>query len=156
MNGEIKPNMLKPRWSKVFSDLWDDKTRTGLVVASIAVGVFAIGMILSSYVILREDINLSYVAVNAPNIEVRTDPFDKALVRAIERIPGVDEVEGRRILEVKAKRGDENWQNLRLVVLTDFAGNINLLSPIEGTQFASEDEVILSQDSRHQTGYYPG
>ena len=156
MNGEIKPNVLKPRWSKVFSDLWDDKTRTGLVVASIAVGVFALGMIISSYVILREDINHSYIAVNAPNIEVRTDPFDKDLVRVIEKIPGVDEVEGRRILEVKAKRGDENWQNLKLVVLTDFSGNINLLSPIEGTQFAGEDEVILSQDSRFQTGYHPG
>ena len=54
MNTDVKPNLLKPRWSKVFSDLWDDKTRTGLVVASIAVGVFAIGMIISAYVILGD------------------------------------------------------------------------------------------------------
>ncbi len=52
MNNEVKPNFLKPRWSKVFTDLWEDKTRTGLVVASIAVGVFAIGMIINAYVIL--------------------------------------------------------------------------------------------------------
>ena len=50
MNAEVKPNVLKPRWSKVFTDLWEDKTRTGLVVASIAVGVFAIGMIINAYV----------------------------------------------------------------------------------------------------------
>ena len=37
--------MIRPRWRKVFSDLWDNKARTLLVVASISVGVFALGMI---------------------------------------------------------------------------------------------------------------
>ena len=104
MNTEIKPNLLKPRWSKVFTDLWDDKTRTGLVVASIAVGVFAIGMIITAYVILGEDINRSYAAVNPPNIEVSTDPFDKDFVHVIEKIPGVEEAEGRRIMQVRARK----------------------------------------------------
>ena len=105
MNTDVKPNLLKPRWSKVFSDLWDDKTRTGLVVASIAVGVFAIGMIISAFVILSEDINRSYAAVNPPNIEVWTDPFDEDLVRVIEKVPGVEDVEGRRIIDIRARRG---------------------------------------------------
>lgn len=52
MNGEVKANFLKPRWSKVFSDVWGDKTRTALVVTSIAAGVFVIGMLISAYVIL--------------------------------------------------------------------------------------------------------
>ena len=64
MNGEIKPNLLKPRWIKVFSDLWVDKNRTGLVVASIAVGVFAIGMIVTAYMILKDDINISFASTN--------------------------------------------------------------------------------------------
>ena len=59
MNRDVRPNVLRPRWSKVFSDLWENKTRTALVVASIAVGVFAIGTIISAYVILGQDINRS-------------------------------------------------------------------------------------------------
>ena len=39
--------MLNPRWRKVLRDLWGNKTRTALVVLSIAVGVFAVGMIAS-------------------------------------------------------------------------------------------------------------
>jgi putative ABC transport system permease protein len=31
--------MLRPRWRKVLRDLWSNKTRTLLVVLSIAVGV---------------------------------------------------------------------------------------------------------------------
>jgi putative ABC transport system permease protein len=89
MTPDVEPNFLKPRWRKVFSDLWDDKSRTGLVVASIAVGVFAIGMIITAFVILGQDINQSYASVNPPNIVISTDPFDQSLVPVIENVPGV-------------------------------------------------------------------
>ena len=36
-----KSQFMRPRWKKVFSDLWGDKTRTLLVVSSVGVGVFA-------------------------------------------------------------------------------------------------------------------
>ena len=35
--------MFSPRWRKVMRDLWLNKTRTALVVFSIAVGAFAVG-----------------------------------------------------------------------------------------------------------------
>ena len=47
---------MRPRWRKVLSDLIDNKARTLLVVLSIAVGVFAIGVIAGAYVIISEDI----------------------------------------------------------------------------------------------------
>jgi len=53
MNSETKPNFLRPRWRKVLADLWDSKMRTFLVVSSIAVGVFSIGMIISAYIIVK-------------------------------------------------------------------------------------------------------
>ncbi len=156
MNSDVKPNLLKPRWSKVFSDLWDDRTRTGLVVASIAVGVFAIGMIISAYVILGSDINRSYAALNPPNIIIWTDPFDNDLIRAVEKMPGVKEVVGRRILDIRARRGDENWKNLPLIGLADFTNDINHLVPIEGTQYPGDNEIIVSQNFLSSTGFHAG
>jgi len=156
MNAEVKPNVLKPRWSKVFTDLWEDKTRTGLVVASIAVGVFAIGMIINAYVILKEDINHAYEAVNPPNVEVRTDLFDKDLVRVVEKIPGVKEAEGRRVIEIRARKGAESWQNLKLIGVTDFTSGINLLDPIEGAQFPGENEALISESMMQITGFQMG
>ena len=87
MKAEARSNFLKPRWSKVFSDLWDNKMRTFLVVASIAVGVFSVGMIISAYVILSEEIDLNYESVSPVNIEIWTDPFSEDFVRSvIERV----------------------------------------------------------------------
>ncbi len=156
MSAEIKLNLLKPRWRKVFTDLWNDKTRTGLVVASIAAGVFAIGMIISAYVIMREDINRSYAAVDPPNIEVRTDPFDQDLVKFIEKVPGVEAVEGRRILAVRARRGAENWMDLTLVGMDNFESNINRRTPVEGVGVAGKDETVISQDVMHVSGLHAG
>jgi len=156
MNSDIKPNLLKPRWRKVFSDLWEDRTRTGLVVASIAVGVFAIGMIISAYLILREDIDRSYAAIDPPNIKIATDPFDKDLVQLIGKLPAVKDAEGRYIIQIRARRGTESWQNLKLVGIPDSPATINLLDPIEGTQFPPKNEVLVSQWVMHITGYKIG
>jgi putative ABC transport system permease protein len=157
VNSEIKPNLLKPRWSKVFSDLWGDKTRSALVVASIAVGVFAVGMIITAFVILSEDINTSYAAANPVNIEIWTEPFHEDLVRVIEKVPGVEDIEGRHMVPIRARRGAEIWQGLTLVGINEFEKlSINQLSTIEGTQLPGRNELIVSQDIMNETGFHVG
>ncbi|MES0360727.1 MAG: FtsX-like permease family protein [Anaerolineales bacterium] len=157
MSGDVKPNLLKPRWSKVFSDLWDDKTRTALVVASIAVGVFAVGMIITAYAILSKDINSSYAAAIPANIEIWTDPFYEDFIRVIEKVPGVDDVEGRHVASIRARRGDENWQGLKLIGVADIDNmSINQLGTWEGSQSPKKAEVILSQDLMNSTGFQVG
>jgi putative ABC transport system permease protein len=157
MSGDIKPNALKPRWSKVFSDLWDDKTRTALVVASIAVGVFAVGMIMTAFVVLSEDINTSYAAANPVNIEIMTGPFYEDLVRVIEKVPGVDDIEGRQMVPIRARKGNEIWQGLMLVGIKDFDRLvINQLGTIEGTKIPGRNEILVSQDIMNDTGFQVG
>jgi putative ABC transport system permease protein len=154
---KVKPNFLRPRLRKLFSDLWGDKTRTGLVVASIAVGVFAIGMILTAYSILGTDINLSYASVNPANIEVWTAPFQDNLLRVIEEVPGVKNVEGRPIIGVRARKAAAAWKNLALIGIADFNKiTINKLALRDGTQYPGKDEVIVSQDMLNNTGFQVG
>jgi putative ABC transport system permease protein len=157
MNSKVQGQALKPRWSKVFSDLWDDKTRTALVVASIAVGVFAVGMIITAFVVLSEDINRNYAAANPVNIELRTNPFYEDLVRVVEKMPGVDDVEGRQIIPIRARKVGDNWQGLALVGIKNFdAIAINQLRVVEGTRFPGKNEIIVSKDVINDTGFNVG
>jgi putative ABC transport system permease protein len=154
---ELKPNFLKPRWSKVFSDLWDSKMRTFLVVASIAVGVFSIGMIVSAYVILAEDFDLSYASVAPVNIEIWTDPFNEDFLHVVEQIPGVDLAEGRQTSNVRTSVDGIEWQNLNLIGVADFENmGINQLSTLDGTQYPGRREMLVSQDFMADTGYHIG
>ena len=60
--------MIRPRWRKVFHDLVGNFSRTALVVISIVVGVFSIGVIVGAYVIISNDMSASYAANNPMNI----------------------------------------------------------------------------------------
>ena len=45
MSKQLETLMLTPRWRKVLRDLSANRTRTILVIVSIAVGVFAVGTV---------------------------------------------------------------------------------------------------------------
>jgi hypothetical protein len=126
---------MRPRWRKIFLDLFDNWTRTLLVVFSIAVGVFSIGVISGAYVIIENDMSASYAANKPANIELRMDDFDRDFLATIENAPGIAEVEGRRVFNIRARREDSSkWTTLDIVAVDDFEKNkINLLTPVEGS-----------------------
>lgn len=113
--------MLRPRWRKVLRDLWLNKTRTLLVVLSIAVGVFAVGTIATSQIILSRDLNAVYQATNPANATFYTfDAFGDEVVEAVRNMREVTEAEGRRRVIVRAKTGPDEWRLLILNAIPDF------------------------------------
>ena len=154
---KAKKSFVRPRWNKVLADLWNNKTRTLLVVASIAVGVFAVGAIITAYMILSEDIHVSYAAVNPANIEIMTDPFDDDFLRSIKEIPGVAEVEGRHNLRVSVIQDGETQQNLDLIALKDFEkSKINIRDHVEGAPIPGENELLIGYEPMRDSGYRVG
>jgi putative ABC transport system permease protein len=136
--------MIKPRWKKIFADLWSNKTRTLLVVLSIAIGVFAIGMVAQSYLFLIEATDAGYAAINPTSAFIMTSDFDQALVDSIQAMPGVAEAEGRRVRQVRANLHD-HWYTTQLSAL-DFAENeINLLQTMAGEPIPEERQVLIDQ-----------
>ena len=79
--------MLSPRWRKVWRDLWSNKTRTLLVLLSIAVGVTAIGMVMGAQTIVDENLPAAYAAVNPASGQTFTlTTFDDNMVESIRRM----------------------------------------------------------------------
>lgn len=139
---------LRPRWQKLLADLWGNKARSLLVVASIAVGVFAIGVIAGTYVILTEDLTLSYQASNPANVTVLTVPFGEDLLEAIRRMDGVAHAEGVREITVRvrtgARDGLDEWDTLVLVAQPDYADiHIHRRFPMAGAAVPDDRELIL-------------
>ena len=123
--------MLSPRWRKVLRDLWGNKTRTVLVVLSIAVGVFAVGMIVSTQIIMSNDLSVSYNATDPASAELYPAPFDEELVQVVRRMEGVREAEGRRSVSVRLKVGPDEWRTLNLDAIHDYDDiRIHRLAPV--------------------------
>ena len=139
---------MKPRWRKVLHDLWDNKARTLLVVLSIAVGVFSIGVIAGAYQIISNDMSVSYSANKPANVELRMTDFDEDTLEMIRNQRGVQDVEGRRVFNIRVRvPGTEKWTTLDMIAFEDFEKNsINLLIPVEGQIKPEKREVLLEQD----------
>jgi putative ABC transport system permease protein len=101
--------MNRPRWSKVLHDLWDHKARTFLVMLTIAVGVFAVGFVGDLFFITLGDLDRNYQVANPHGAILYTDLFDNDLIPALEKIPGIGDVEGRNGLFARVQRPDGEW-----------------------------------------------
>jgi putative ABC transport system permease protein len=95
---------LRPRWRKVLADLWGNKTRTILVVLSIAVGTFAVGLVSSAYTILSTDMDRDYQSVNPHAAIIYSDSFDDDFLQAIRHLAGIQEAEGRTVIFQRLQR----------------------------------------------------
>jgi putative ABC transport system permease protein len=140
---------MRPRWRKVLHDLWDNKARTLLVVFSIAVGVFSIGVISGAYQIISNDMSISYAANKPANIELRTDDFDNDVLTSIRNSHGILDAEGRRVVNFRVRTQDsDQWVALDVVALENFEeNNVNLLVPVSGVVEARKDEILLEKDA---------
>ena len=149
--------MIRPRWRKVLSDLWDNKARTLLVVASISVGVFALGMIAGAFVIISEDITTGYAATNPANIQLATAPFDPDFVKAVRRRESVATAEGRRTVTLRLKIGPDKWTQFSLVAIPDFAEvRNNLHLPLQGATAPRDREVLIERRAWQSLGLEVG
>lgn len=95
--------MMRPRWRKVIADLLGSKTRSLLVVASIAVGLFAVGLIVSVYLIITQDMETGYSSVNPANIIVSTTWMNQDILDNIRKAPGVRQAEGVLAITVRVR-----------------------------------------------------
>ncbi|HLV33949.1 MAG TPA: hypothetical protein VKY59_02495, partial [Spirillospora sp.] len=93
--------MIAPRWRKVVRDLWDNKSRTVLVVLSIAIGVFAFGGLFIARVIGEVALNGQYRQTNSANITMSLPPFDSHFVRWMARQTHVSGAQGRTVYNLR-------------------------------------------------------
>jgi len=138
---------MRPRWRKVFHDLIGNFSRTALVVLSIAVGVFSIGVIVGAYVIIAHDMSASYAANNPMNVELRSTPFDNTLITVVKNMRGVNQVEGRSVFSMRTRiPGSSQWVTLNMVAIEDFSTmQINLMHIVTGTDMPGKNEVLLER-----------
>ncbi|MBN1640800.1 MAG: FtsX-like permease family protein [Anaerolineae bacterium] len=149
--------MLRPRWRKVLADLWSNRLRTLLVVASIGVGVFAIGVIAGTYTMIQHDLADSYAATHPSNIVLSTAPFDPGFADAIARMDGVAQAEGRRHVSLTLRRSDGTWDSISLVAIPRYGeSDVHRHTPVEGDPVPADRTVVLEHKSIDALGLQVG
>ncbi len=116
--------MFGPRWRKVVRDIGVNKTRTVLVVLSIAVGVFAVGLVTQTFTLVSDVLAETFTRTNFANATIFSERIDDDLIQTVRRMPGIEAAEGRGVTAVKLRVGDE-WKSLLLYAIPDY-GHIQI------------------------------
>ncbi|MGQ0602414.1 MAG: ABC transporter permease [Anaerolineales bacterium] len=145
--------MLRPRWRKVWADLWSSKIRTVLVVLSIAVGVFAVGTVGGSYIVLSRTFSVGYLAANPAHAHLFMSSFNDDIVNIARRTPGVADAEARRSLSLTIKLADGETRNLTIIIIPDLAeSGIEMLRVEQGPAIPSQRGLLVERTSLPLTG----
>ncbi len=128
--------MTRPRWKKIFSDLWTNRKRVILAILSIMIGVFAMGTVSHMYIIVTNGMATSYNSADPPDITISTNAlFDQRLVDSIARIPEVTAAQGWRSLVYRYKpQGGDAWYPINLHIVEDF-NNIQVNKIVSEKEF---------------------
>lgn len=158
--------LLRPRWNKVLADLGGNKTRTLLVVMAIFIGVFAVGMIMSSQDILTNQLRATYAATNPAHFTIsigatgyntdftintassNTRGFDSDLVEAVAQMPAVATAEGRRVFTAQVQVAPDRRQTIQLTAIDDFADmQVNTIAQVRGSWPPPERAILIERSS---------
>lgn len=139
--------LLRPRWHKVLTDLWGNRIRTVLVIASIGVGLFAVGMIATVHGILVGDMRSGYEQVNPANIVIYATNFDDDMVERIRKVEGVAWAEGVRSFDVMVRTGPEAWTRMGMEASRDLTERcINTLAFDRGSLPEDKHEILVERN----------
>lgn len=145
----IPHRFLPPRWAKVGRDLASHRMRSLLVVLSIAVGVFAIGVIAGTQHIIDTQFTGAYLASNPAHATLSVSPFDDELLDTVSRMKGVAAVSASFGLSIQVETpASSRWQDLTLLARPAWSDlPVNRLRPEEDAWPPPLNGIVLERNS---------
>ncbi len=137
--------MLAPRWKKVIRDLWDNKSRTLLIVFSVAIGVFAFGGLFIARAVATTSQLTQWRASDPADISFNIPAFDDSLVNWAAHQPNVTAAQGVTTATTKLLIGD-SVRPLTLYAYSNFVSmSINRMTPETGSWPPAADELYIER-----------
>jgi putative ABC transport system permease protein len=151
--------MIRPRWHKVFADLKGNPARSLLVMASITVGLIALGVIATLHTVVSEDMRSGYASANPANMQLSVAGIDQDLVDHIRRMKDVRQAEGTRNFGLRLEARPGEWITINFKAIPDIdQTQINKVRLVEGSWPPADKQIVIERyklaDTHAQLGDY--
>ncbi len=135
------------RTRKVLRDIWFNKARTGLVIASIAIGLMAISATFRAGAIFSQNLADGLAAINPASAIVQTTGADDGVITAVSNLPTINAAEGQQTIWARIKI-DAEWRALKLIALPDFDDvQIDKIRSVSGDWPPAERTLLIERSS---------
>ncbi len=138
--------MLTTPWKKVLIDLWEHRMRTLIVALAIAVGVYAVGVVLNTREILVREYHSDQAGALVASAVLHTQPFDDDLAANLAKLPLIAAAEGRSLIRTRVYPDAKLPQDLVLVAVPEFKNmQVNAITPLQGAWPPGRREIVLER-----------
>ncbi len=134
---------MRPRWKKIFYDFRSNPSRSLLVILSIFVGLFAVGMIMTLWICIPFDLRLGYEQSNPANIYFRLSSFDNSLIRSVRKWENVKDAMGSSVATLRAYDGSGKLKKIVVQAVSDDTWPVNHIDILEGSWPLRENEAAV-------------
>src|SRR5258706_12792636 len=136
------------RRTKIFRDLWANKSRTLLVILSIAVGVAAFGLMITGRIVLERNLAAEFAASTPAHSVLVVSPFGDELLDKVRTLPDVQTAEGRHVMQARIEITPDHWLSLDLHGIENFSNiTVSQLKRIDGGSLPPPLGAILLERS---------
>jgi putative ABC transport system permease protein len=132
---------------KIWSDLWANKSRTLQVVLIIAMGAFAIGMIVTTRTLMVAGMTEIWSEVSPATITLWVSPrVDDDVIMALKRIEGLEDVEGYSTASIEWRPGpDDEWSAAVLIARDDYKDQRYNTLGLDSGEWPQENTMAVVQ-----------
>ena len=139
---------INPRWVKILNDIVGNKTRSMLVVLSIAIGVGVVGVINNGWLLIEHDLYTPYHAGNPASIALYISPFQEDLAHAVEGIREVKDVQALQVVSTTLIQPKGKSETLTLSAAPDYGEiSVNIPTLEEGRLNPGLRELVLERQA---------
>lgn len=151
--------MLSPRWRKVWRDIAGNRARTALVIASIVVGIFAVGVVQHIRSVVVGEMQRVYLASNSAHATIIANGITDDILTVISRMPNVALAQGTSSLSINVEVTPGAWTALTIARIPPQAEmKLNKIEPIyqlDGdnqrnaaqTRWPGKNEILIERSS---------
>src|SRR5215211_6755566 len=150
---------MSSRWKKVWADFWGNKSRSILIILTIAVGVLAVGFNSNMGLYMNESMDADYLSSSPSEATVYAGPLDDEMDKIAREVPGVDAVEGHSSAGATVVRTDDKKVSIQFTAAEDpKLATLNRLKPAQGETSLPPlgEKQIIVDASAMSLGYKPG
>ncbi len=159
--------MLSPRWKKVLRDITSNRARTLLVIASIVVGIFAVGVVQHIRVVVIGEMQKAYRESNSAHATIVAAGINDDLLEVIRRMSKIEGAQGEKSTSVSVEVTPGTWQPMGVSAVPPQAElQINKILPITkldgpdqrnaaATQWPGRDEILIERSALNAADALP-
>ena len=144
-------------YKKILSDLWANKARAILVSLSIAVGIFAVGIMVTAKIIVKQDMELDYFSTNPHTARLYTEDFEDSLLEEIRNLSEVESVDSSYNLWVKISSSNDKLYEINLNSIDSINSmQVDKIALESGSDSLHEGEIYLERQGAAGLGLKTG